>query len=167
MSELDQQIENRRAKREALGEGGVELYPHRFDYDLEPSGVHQSHGGQTAEDLAENEIALRVPGRVKAIRSHGKTSFVDIHDGQAKLQVMIRHRDLEGESALILDHLDLVDYLGIEGTLLRTRTGELTLLASKLQLLSKALRPWPEKWHGLAEKELRDRQRYVDLVVNP
>ena len=166
MSELEQQIANRRAKRRSLEEAGVEIYPHRFEHDLEPSGVHLAYDERTAEELESEPVRLRVPGRVRALRSHGKTSFLDIHDGRSKLQVMVRSRDLEPAGLTLMENLDLGDYIGIEGSLMRTRTGELTLLASDLVLLSKALRPWPEKWHGLAEKELRYRQRYVDLAVN-
>jgi lysyl-tRNA synthetase class 2 len=166
VSELEQQIEHRRRKRELLKEAGVEVYPHRFDHDLEPSTVHATHGGSSAEDLEEEQLTLRVPGRVSAVRSHGKTTFLDLSDGGAKLQVMLRSKDMSEEGALLLEHLDLGDYLGVAGLLMRTRTGELTLRGESLVLLSKAMRPWPEKWHGLAEKETRYRRRYLDLAVN-
>jgi lysyl-tRNA synthetase class 2 len=166
MSELEQQIANRRAKREALEKAGVDVYPHRFEHDLEPAAVQARYAERAAEALEQSPPTLRVPGRVRALRRHGKTSFIDLHDGRAKLQVMLRARDLTPADETVLEHLDLGDYLGVEGTLMRTRTGELTLLAGRLELLSKALRPWPEKWHGLAEREQRYRQRYVDLAVN-
>jgi lysyl-tRNA synthetase class 2 len=167
MSELETQIENRRAKRTVLNDAGIDVYPHRYEYDAEPAKVHESYGESSAEDLEKADLTMRVPGRVRAIRSHGKTTFLDLHDGRAKLQVMARKNDLGEIDELVLENLDLGDYLGVTGRLIRTRSGELTLQASALKLLSKALRPWPEKWHGLAEKELRYRQRYVDLVVNP
>jgi lysyl-tRNA synthetase class 2 len=167
LSELENQIEHRREKLAALRRAGVETYPSSFEHDLEPAGVHERFGSLTAEVLIAESPTLRVPGRLRALRSHGKTLFADLHDGQAKLQLMIRAAELDAESAALLENLDLGDYLGAEGVLLRTRTGELTLQARGLELLAKALRPLPEKWHGLADVEQRYRRRYLDLVMNP
>jgi lysyl-tRNA synthetase class 2 len=166
LSELDQQIDNRRKKRDALAEAGVDVYPTRFDFDLEPLGVHERYGDETAEGLEEAAIELSVPGRVSGIRAHGKTTFLDLSDGRSKLQVMGRRNALTEDAQVVLEYLDLGDYVGATGALMRTRSGELTLMASSIQMLSKALRPWPEKWHGLADKETRYRQRYLDLAVN-
>jgi lysyl-tRNA synthetase class 2 len=167
MSELDEQIAQRRKKLEALRAAGIELYPQRFDHDLEPAAVRARYGDQTAGELAAAAVKLRVPGRVRAIRSHGKTTFLDLSDGAGKLQVMVRAGELPEPSRLVLEHLDLGDYLGASGELQRTRTGELTLAARELTLLAKALRPLPEKWHGLSDLETRYRQRYLDLAANP
>lgn len=166
MSELESQIANRKQKRESLTEKGISAYPTRVDYDLEPSGVHEKYTDQTAEDLEAASIELRVPGRVRAIRRHGKTSFVDLHDGKAKLQVMVRHSKITAETEVVFEHLDVGDYLVVWGDLIRTRTGELTILASGAELLSKAIRPLPEKWHGLTDVESRYRRRYLDLLFN-
>jgi lysyl-tRNA synthetase class 2 len=167
MSELDEQIKQRRAKRDLLKQAGVELYPHRFGFDLEPVEVQAQYEQKTAEELQENELRLRVPGRITAVRSHGKTVFLDLFDGQGKLQILVRRNKLEDDAALIIDNCDLGDYLGVSGPLMRTRTGELTIAAEKVQLLAKSLRPMPEKWHGLADRETRYRRRYLDLLVNP
>ncbi len=167
MSELENQIEHRRRKRAELASEGVDAFPASFDFDLEPSQAHAKFGEREAEDLETAEIDLAVPGRVKALRSHGKTAFLDLHDGEAKLQVMVRRAQLDEASALVLEKLDLGDYIGVRGRLMRTRSGELTLLAATLVMLAKALRPLPEKWHGLADVEQRYRRRYLDLVVNP
>lgn len=167
MSELDEQIAQRKRKLEALTEAGIAAYPTRFDHDQEPSGVHAAYGEESAEALEAEPKRLRVPGRVRALRSHGKTAFVDLWDGLDKLQVMVRTKKLDETSSTIFENLDLGDYLGVEGTLMRTRTGELTLLAETLTILAKALRPLPEKWHGLADVEQRYRQRYLDLATNP
>ena len=167
MSELEVQMGNRREKREALTAAGVLVYPGRFDHDLETSGVHSEFGALPAEELDSRSISLRVPGRVTGLRRHGKTSFLDLHDGRQKLQVMIRRADLHEASELILEHLDLGDILGVAGVLMRTRSDELTLRATELTLLAKAMRPMPEKWHGLADTEARYRQRYLDLLSNP
>ena len=167
MSELETQIANRRHNRDQLIAGGIDPYPNRFDYDLEPSAVHLKYGELDAQALEQESLTLRVPGRVRSLRQHGKTAFLDMVDGQGKLQLMVRTKALDESSSLVFEHLDLGDYMGVRGTLIRTRTGELTLLVEELTLLAKSLRPWPEKWHGLTDVEARYRQRYLDLVVNP
>jgi lysyl-tRNA synthetase class 2 len=167
MSELDEQIQNRRAKRQRLAAAGVETYPHRFDHDLEPADVRARWGEATAEELAAAGVTLRVPGRLKALREHGKSVFADLWDGRDRLQLLIRRERLPEPARLVLENLDLGDLVGAEGPLIRTRTGELTLEVADLVLLAKALRPLPEKWHGLADLEARYRQRYVDLAANP
>jgi lysyl-tRNA synthetase class 2 len=166
MSELEAQIANRRQKREALSEEGVSPYPSRAELDLEPSAVHRSYGELDTEKLASEAIELKVAGRVRALRKHGKTAFVDLHDGAAKLQLMVRRPELDAQSTTVLENLDLGDYAVAEGTLIRTRTGELTLAATALTMLAKAVRPLPEKWHGLTDVEARYRRRYLDLLFN-
>jgi lysyl-tRNA synthetase class 2 len=167
MSELDEQIQNRRDKRQHLAEAGLQVYPHRFEWDLEPSAIHARYGGQSAAELEEAAIRLRVPGRVRSIREHGKTAFVDLHDGKEKLQLFIRKDRLSETGRLVLENLDLGDVAGAAGTLMRTRMGELSLVPDDLTLLAKAIRPMPEKWHGLADVEVRYRQRYLDLATSP
>jgi lysyl-tRNA synthetase class 2 len=167
VSELDEQIQNRRAKRQRLAAAGIDAYPHRFEGSVEPSAVHALYGGRTAEELDAAAIRLAVPGRVRAIREHGKSAFLDLHDGRGKLQLLVRKDQLPEAARLTLDNLDLGDLAGASGQLMRTRAGELTLRADDLTLLAKALRPLPEKWHGLADVETRYRQRYLDLATNP
>jgi len=167
MSELDEQIANRRRKRAELAARGVDAFPARCDFDLEPAAVQAQFGGRSAAELDGERLRLRVPGRIRAIREQGKLVFVDLHDGVAKLQLFIRRGLLDAPSNDLLDALDLGDYLLAEGELLRTRVGELSLAPVRLTLLAKALRPLPEKWHGLADTEIRYRQRYLDLVANP
>jgi lysyl-tRNA synthetase, class II len=167
MSELDEQIQNRRDKRERLREAGIPPYPHRFDWDLEPADVHAQYGGRTAEELEAEGIRLRVPGRVRSVREHGKSVFLDLHDGREKLQLFVRRNQLPEEARTVLDNLDIGDVVGASGAVIRTRMGELSLMVDHLTLLSKALRPMPEKWHGLADVEVRYRQRYLDLATNP
>jgi lysyl-tRNA synthetase class 2 len=166
MSELDDQIQNRRDKRQAIAEAGVPVYPHRFEWDLEPSTARERYGEKTAEELEAAALHLRVPGRVRSIRRQGKLVFADLHDGKDKLQLFIRRDRLPEKAALVLDNLDLGDLVGAAGALIRTRTGELSLMVDDLTLLAKALRPMPEKWHGLADVEARYRQRYLDLASN-
>ncbi len=167
MSELDVQIENRRRKRQELCEAGTEPYPHRFDYDLEPTAVHQRHGGESAEELEELDLRLRVPGRITAVRRQGKLVFADLHDGRHKLQLFIRKNRLDEDTWNLVVSLDLGDHVGATGTLMRTRKGELSIAPDAVVLLAKALRPLPEKWSGLKDVELRYRRRYLDLATNP
>ncbi|HVR07315.1 MAG TPA: lysine--tRNA ligase [Thermoanaerobaculia bacterium] len=167
MSELEDQIQTRRAKRGRLAAAGIDAYPPRFAGSLEPTAVHALHGERGAEELDAAAIRLRAAGRVRAIREHGKSVFLDLHDGRAKLQLFVRKDQLPEAARLVLDNLDLGDVAGADGQLMRTRSGELSLRADDLTLLAKALRPLPEKWHGLADVETRYRQRYLDLATNP
>ena len=166
MSELEAQIAHRRQKRQVLTEEGITPYPTRAELDLEPSDVHREYGELDTEALASEAIGLKVAGRVRALRKHGKTAFVDLHDGASKLQLMVRRPELDEDSAVVLENLDLGDYAAAEGTLIRTRTGELTLATTALTMLAKAVRPLPEKWHGLTDVEARYRRRYLDLLFN-
>jgi lysyl-tRNA synthetase, class II len=166
MSELDDQIQNRRDKRQRLAEAGIAVYPHRFEWDLEPTAVKQQYGEKTAEELEAAALHLRVPGRIRSIRRQGKLVFADLHDGREKIQLFVRRDALPEPGQLVLDNLDLGDLVGAAGALIRTRTGELSLKVDNLTLLAKALRPLPEKWHGLADVEARYRQRYLDLATN-
>jgi lysyl-tRNA synthetase, class II len=167
VSELEEQIQNRRAKRQALADAGVTLYPHLWEHDLIPSAAHEKHGDTPAEELETTPVPARVPGRVRSIREHGRTWFVDLSDGRGKLQLFVRRNKLPEAAQTLLANLDLGDLVGASGTLMRTRMGELSLLVDDLTLLAKALRPLPEKFHGLTDVEARYRQRYLDLVANP
>jgi lysyl-tRNA synthetase class 2 len=167
MSELEAQIENRRHKRALLAERGIEAYPRRYRYDLEPHEVHARHGELDAAQLEAAAIRLRVPGRVRGLRPHGRIAFVDLSDGVSKIQLFLRRNQLEESQWWLFEQLDLGDLIGAEGVLMRTRAGELTLAVERIELLAKALRPLPEKWHGLADLEARYRQRYLDLITSP
>ncbi|MGA2259803.1 MAG: lysine--tRNA ligase [Acidobacteriota bacterium] len=153
-------------KLEELKRRGYDPYPHKFDYSHTLSGIHRSFDAVSAQDLEGSKSPVRVCGRIMALRPHGKAGFLDLFDGEHRLQVYVR-RDRVGPEAFALYELfDLGDIVGAEGTLFRTRTNELTVLASSLQHLAKDLLPLPEKWHGLTDVETRYRQRYVDLIVN-
>jgi lysyl-tRNA synthetase class 2 len=167
MSELQEQIQNRRRKLEDLARQGVELYPHAFPHDFSPSEVHARWGERSAQDLEAENVRLRVPGRLRGIRRQGKVLFLDLDDGRGKLQLFVRRQQLPEAGQQLLDQLDLGDVVGASGALMRTRAGELSIDLDDLVLLAKALRPLPEKWHGLTDLESRYRQRYVDLIVNP
>lgn len=167
MSELEQQMTNRRAKRAALEERGIDPYPRRAPYDLEPTAVHEKYGALDTEELEAANVRITVPGRVRAIREHGKVSFLDVSDGRSKLQFFCRKNQLGEDGWWLLSQLDLGDLVAGRGSLMRTRAGELTLMVEEVTVLAKAMRPLPAKWHGLTDVELRYRQRYLDLIVTP
>jgi lysyl-tRNA synthetase class 2 len=167
VSELDEQIAFRRQKLARLRARGVDAFPAHAAYDLEPADVRARWDAATAENLEAAAVRLRVPGRIRALRDQGKLVFLDLHDGREKLQVFVRKQQLDAESLALVDDLDLGDHLLAEGALGRTRSGELSIFADRLTLLAKALRPLPEKWHGLTDLEARYRQRYLDLIANP
>jgi lysyl-tRNA synthetase class 2 len=157
----------RRGKLEALRRRGLDPYPPRFAVDGLVSEVTARFAEFDAAALEAKRPHVRVAGRVTAIRSHGKAAFLDLADGDGRLQVYLKRDALGEEQFSLLETLDLGDFWGVEGELFRTRTGELTVRADALAVLAKALQPWPEKWHGLADRELRARYRYLDLATNP
>jgi lysyl-tRNA synthetase class 2 len=162
-----QESAGRLAKLDALRKLGVEPYPNRFERTHRFAEIVDAFCEKGAEDLEALALSVRVAGRVLTKRDHGKTTFVTLFDGTARLQIYVR-KDEVGESAYrILDCVDLGDFIGIDGRVMRTRKGELSVQARAVAFLSKALLPLPEKWHGLSDVEIRYRQRYVDLVVNP
>ena len=167
MSELEAQMENRRAKRDRLRERGVEPYPTRTPPNMEPGEVGREYGNKSAEQLEQEPIEIGVPGRIRAHRTHGRVAFLDLGGPVDKVQVMIRRNQVGEEIWWLLSQLDIGDYVLATGVLMLTRTGELTVLADRLDLLAKATRPLPEKWHGLADREERYRRRYLDLLNSP
>ena len=160
-------FDQRRKKLEAITQLGYEDFPRRFDPTHPIGEIVDQHDSSTTEALAENKIQVRLGGRVMTIRGHGKAGFGDLASAGRRMQIYVR-RDAVGEKAFELYKLlDLGDWVGVEGYLFRTRTGQLTVHVEKLHFLCKALLPLPEKWHGLADVELRYRQRYMDLASNP
>ncbi len=151
-----------------LRERGVEPYPTSFARTHALGAVVAEHGGRAADELEREPVEVVTAGRMLTRRAMGKASFATLSDGEARLQVYVRKDDL-GEQGydLFLNLLDLGDFVGVRGRLMRTRTGELSVQARELTLLSKSLLPPPEKWHGLSDVELRYRQRYLDLMSNP
>jgi lysyl-tRNA synthetase class 2 len=165
--EESDQVVQRRANLEELKKLGVEVYPRRFDPQAGIEEIVRAHGGKTREELEASRITTRTAGRILAIRSFGKANFLVLSDGRSKVQVYIRQDALSERDFRIYRLLDLGDWVGVEGKLFRTKTNELTIWASQLEFLAKCLLPLPEKWHGLQDVEIRYRQRYLDLVVNP
>ena len=166
MPEDHEQIVVRRKKLQALRERGIDPYPNDFRPDHTTAEVHARLSALGEAELARAGT-LSIAGRVMAVRDFGKAGFLQVQDRAGRLQVHARRDRLGDEGFQVYRLLDLGDVIGVAGRPFRTRTGELTLEATELRLLAKALRPLPEKWHGLQDVETRYRQRYLDLIVNP
>ncbi len=156
----------RRRKLQQLEAAGVDPYPRRFDTDGTILQVRAPWQEADAERLEQERPRVRLAGRMTAMRQHGRSAFADLDDGSAKIQLFARSSVL-GERFAEWLQLDLADFVGVDGVLMRTRTGELTVQVEAFTLLAKALRPLPEKWHGLRDTEVRYRRRYLDLLANP
>ncbi|MFC1932161.1 lysine--tRNA ligase [Chloroflexota bacterium] len=165
-SRLEHIAQQRLEKLERIRARGINPYPHRY---------HRSHTTQQAIALLERKEAgltqedkVSVAGRIMANRSMGKSTFMDIRDGSGKIQLLFQNiNQLDDDKLKFFKDLDIGDIIGVEGNLLRTKTGEPTVKAADFTLLAKSLRPLPEKWHGLSDVDTRYRQRYLDLISNP
>jgi len=162
-------MEQRREKLGALRAAGVNPFPNDFRPTHTAAAVLAEHGADVEAALAalrESGVEFALAGRAMALRSFGKAAFVQVQDRSGGVQVYVR-RDIVGEESFqTFQQVEVGDFVGVVGPLFRTRTGELTVEAQRVQVLTKSLRPLPEKWHGLTDKETRYRQRYVDLIVN-
>ncbi len=164
---LDKLIADRRAKLDRLREIGVDPFPARYRVARPIAAVRTDFEPLDTSELEQRQQRERVAGRLRAIRRQGKVVFADLTDGVASLQLFIRQSDLGEDQVELVKLLDLGDFVGAEGTVFRTRMGELSVRVERLQILSKALRPMPEKHKGLSDRETRARQRYLDLLSNP
>lgn len=161
----DDPIEVRKAKRQALMDAGIDPYGHAFERSASTAELEAEFGDLADGETTECEVSLA--GRIMARRIQGKIAFLELMDGAGTIQLFCRINALgEDEFARLCD-LDVGDWLGVHGLVMRTRRGQLSVAVDSFELLSKSLRPLPEKFHGLTDKETRYRQRYVDLVVNP
>jgi lysyl-tRNA synthetase class 2 len=166
MEKANPVIEERRKKAETLKSMGIHLHPAGYTCDMTASEAMTLFGHMDTVALEKEDKVFSVAGRITAIRNFGKASFIHIKDRSGLLQAYIK-KDVVGEEAYAtFKYMDIGDFIGIEGTFFRTRTNELTILADHITLLSKSMRPLPEKWHGLADVETRYRQRYLDLIAN-
>jgi lysyl-tRNA synthetase class 2 len=156
--------DDRRAKLARLREQGIDPYPHEFEGVVPIASVHAAHADLEAGE--ETEVAYRLAGRIAARRGHGGAAFLDLVDRSGKIQVHARKDVLGDESFETLTSLDLGDLIGVDGTAFKSRRGELSLRATGWELLAKALRPPPDKFHGLEDVETRYRRRELDLIAN-
>ena len=164
--DTNQIIEERKAKLRVLrGEGNA--FPNDFRRTHLAADLHRDYGAKSNEELEPVEINVMVAGRMMLKRVMGKASFATLQDMSGRMQLYISNDVTGEETHASFKHWDLGDILGAEGTLFKTRTGELSVKVTGLRLLSKSLRPLPEKFHGLADQEQKYRQRYLDLITNP
>lgn len=159
---LNDQMLIRREKLDKIRALGVEPYGQKFNWDHHAADIRAN-----AEQLEKEETHVRIAGRMMIRRGQGKTAFCVIRDQSGDIQVYFKRDELSENEWALFKLVDIGDILGIEGTVFTTHTGELTVRVIHFTMLSKSLRPLPEKWHGLTDKEQRYRQRYLDLIMNP
>ena len=165
MSDIDELIAQRREKLEKLREA-EQAYPNDFRRDSLADELHQTHGESDKETLESVRIHVSVAGRMMTRRVMGKASFAHIQDMSGKIQLYVRRDELPEGLYDEFKHWDLGDIIGAEGQLMKTNKGELSVHVDNIRLLTKSLRPLPEKFHGLTDQETKYRQRYVDLIIN-
>ncbi len=171
-AKTDEQSENRilqhrRKKAEMLAAQNIELFPNTFRKDIDITGILHEAGRMSAAELESEPRGYKVAGRIMGLRSFGKVTFAHIQDQTARIQIFVQRDVLGQDEYQAFKKFDIGDIVGVEGELFRTKTDELTIRADRIRLLTKSMRPLPEKYHGLKDVELRYRQRYVDLIVNP
>ncbi|KPK34151.1 MAG: lysine--tRNA ligase, partial [Nitrospira bacterium SG8_35_1] len=171
MDQLNQLLIQRRKKADELAEMSVELYANDFKPTHHISEVLSSGSANEAvanlEEAPNVMASFKVAGRILALRKFGKASFLHIQDDSGRIQVYVK-KEVVGEGQYTqFKKWDIGDIVGFKGKIFKTKTGELTILADTIKLITKSLRPLPEKFHGLTDVEMRYRQRYVDLIVNP
>ncbi len=165
MSSESEQGRVRREKLTQLRQSGL-AFPNDFKPDAEAGELQQRFKDHSAEELKAVSVAVSLAGRLMSRRKMGKVTFADFTDSSGRIQLFVRQNSLsEGEYSLFQSY-DIGDIVGVEGSVFRTRTGELSIAVDSIRLLTKALQPFPEKFHGLANQEIRYRQRYLDLIIN-
>ena len=157
----------RRAKRQALIDGGLDPYPIASHVTAHVAQLARDYADLESGQIAPDEAVCTVAGRIRAYRGHGKLLFMDLEDATGRIQLFCRVNNLSEAAWELAGQLDVGDIVEATGVPTRTRRGEFSLMTSDLTLLSKSLRPLPEKFHGLSDREVRYRQRYVDLIMNP
>jgi lysyl-tRNA synthetase class 2 len=162
---LDQFLQ-RRKKLSEIAAQGRNPYPHKYDATITPTEISEKYASRTAEELQSDTVQVRVAGRIVALRPHGKAGFAHILGQGQRLQIYVKLDVVGPEFFELFRSLDLGDIVGVSGRLFRTKTNELTVRVETIELLTKALLPLPEKWHGLADVDLRYRHRYLDLIAN-
>ncbi|MBI4374503.1 MAG: lysine--tRNA ligase, partial [Deltaproteobacteria bacterium] len=163
---MSEEYQNRLNRLKTLKEKGVSPYPNRFHVTHTACEVVVRHSRLTAGELEKRDEKFGIAGRVMAIRAFGKAAFIQIRDRTGRIQLFVDQKGLTPEMFALYQMLDLGDFIFVRGKLFRTKTDELTIRVEELRLASKALRPLPEKWHGLQDVEVRYRQRYLDLIAN-
>ena len=159
-------IRVRREKLDQIVKAGFDAWPTRADTNITIAAIVERFSSASGEALEAAATAVAIAGRIMTIRDHGKTAFLDLAEGRARIQVYLRRDEVATSEWELYRNLDVGDWVSVAGVVFRTKRGELSVKASRLGFLAKALRPLPEKWHGLTDVERRYRQRYLDLIVN-
>lgn len=167
MSNDNQLLKQRREKAESLAELGVNLYSNSFKPEDKIASLLPKESLLAPQQSEEGEYIYSVAGRIMAMRKFGKAAFFTMADPSGKLQIYVRKDVIGDDQFSMFKKWDIGDIVGAEGHLFKTKTGELSIHARAITMISKSLRPLPEKWHGLTDVETRYRQRYVDLIVTP
>lgn len=166
MEDLNLVLRERLQKAEQLEQDGIQLYPNGFSVPHQIQDLIAAYEAKSPQELEADSRDFTVAGRIMAVRSFGKSTFMHLLDGGGRLQIYIQQNEVGKERYALAKKLDIGDILRVTGRLFRTKTNELTILVKEFALLTKNLRPLPEKYHGLKDVEIRLRQRYVDLIVN-
>ena len=166
MEDLNDQMLVRRKKMNELREKNIDPFGKRYERTHYSTDLIEEYGELSKEDLQEKEIPAKISGRLMAKRGSGKASFANLKDNQGTIQIYVRLDNVGEENYQVFKDADLGDFMGVEGTLMKTNTGELTLRADKVEFLTKALRPLPDQYYGLSDVETRYRKRYLDLITN-
>lgn len=165
--ELNELLLIRRKKLDELRKLGVDPFGKKFVRDHQAGEILSTYNDKSTEQLDELHVAVSLAGRIMQKRGMGKASFAHIQDLTGRIQIYVREDQVGEEKYKAFDLLDLGDIVGVRGYVFKTKTGETSIKVSELEVLSKSLYPLPEKFHGLKDVEMRYRQRYVDLIVNP
>ncbi|HAQ4964222.1 TPA: lysine--tRNA ligase [Enterococcus faecium] len=166
VEDLNDQMLVRRQKMEQLREDGIDPFGKRFERTHNSEELHELFDPRTKEELAEMGLTASVAGRMMTRRGKGKAGFAHLQDREGQIQIYVRKDQVGDEAYEVFKHADLGDFFGVTGQIMKTDTGEVSIKASEITILSKALRPLPDKYHGLTNIEQRYRQRYLDLISN-
>ena len=166
MTEENKLITERKKKLEEIKKNH-KAYPNSFKKTDYANNLISNHSNADKESLEKDAINVSVSGRLLTIRNMGNSSFANLHDESGDIQIYLQKKQVGEDSYKLFNNLDLGDIVGINGTLFKTKTNELTINTESIELLSKSLRPLPEKFHGIADIEIKYRQRYLDLMINP
>ena len=165
--ELNDLLKVRREKLDVLKDNNIDPFGHRFDRSHTASKMLEEFDSFTKEELAEQEKTVSLAGRIMTKRGKGKAGFAHVQDLTGQIQFYVRKDTVGDEQYELFDSMDIGDIIGVSGEAFKTKVGELSVKVSDLQLLSKSLRPLPDKFHGLKDVEQRYRQRYLDLIMSP
>jgi lysyl-tRNA synthetase class 2 len=166
MGREEQIINERKRKLEELRGNKIDPYPYKYDVKNYSKEIKEKYAGLKDNQKSDNNV--KIAGRVIMIRNLGKLIFSTIQDSKGRIQIILQNKETQADSFdLFKKYIDVGDIIGCEGSIMKTKTGEVSVFVKKLELLTKSILPLPEKWHGLKEKEDRFRKRYLDLIMNP